>query len=159
MIKLKEYFNWQILLILFVNIFLANSFFYIKYVMGYPAVWIYGGHKFAFILCLLGMFLCVIRVIYLPILYSLLEKYSKNSVVKKFINKLKTDKIFQIQILVLIELPILYLGITNSFGNNSNIFKSFYEMVFFLLVSAGFIDLFGSYVVLFLWWKFKDELR
>ena len=90
MIKtLEKYINWQILLIVFVNLFLANIFYH------GIALALYLSSRFDFNLIITILVLCIIfpiqRFIWLPVLYSALEKYSKNELVQKLIYNLKKN--------------------------------------------------------------------
>ena len=182
MIKtLEKYINWQILLIVFVNLFLANIFYH------GIALALYLSSRFDFNLIITILVLCIIfpiqRFIWLPVLYSALEKYSKNELVQKLIYNLKNNSKFRWKTLCIVEIPLIcyclfklinvvlngwQIGAGFNYTDYSTINWMFYknqllniscELLILVLMLMIFFDLFGSYIVLFLWWKIRGELK
>ena len=183
MIKtLEKYINWQILLIVFVNLFLANIFYH------GIALALYLSSRFDFNLIITILVLCIIfpmqRFIWLPVLYSALEKYSKNELVQKLIYNLKNNSKFRWKTLFIVELPwicyyiylIMYKIISGlstyarydstGFLNTINWNLYWYslnsylsQILFVALILIVFFNMSGSYLVLFLWWKIRGELK
>lgn len=162
MAKIKEYLNWQILLIVLVNLFLVCFYRLGILILGIAAIKIYFSHgtyssAYEYALLFFSLLFCLTRVLYLPILYSCLDKKSNNKIVKNFIYNLKNNKKFRIIILCLVELPTLIFAFN---GISYNYFgQAVYEFIFFITLSFVLLDLFGSYVFLFLWWKVTGQLK
>lgn len=159
MTKIKEYLNWQIMLIVFVNLFMANTYFAAKHLLGIPAVYLMFNYKNAWIVFFASMFICISRVIYLPVLYSFLENKSNNKLVKKFIYNLKNNKKFRIIFLIFVELPVFTIAVTGAHNGAYNVFSYLFNLCFGIFFSFCLLDLFGSYVFLFLWWKITGQLK
>lgn len=161
----KKYLNKDIFLVLFVNLFLANQlphgsaifdiWFACVLILGVKNLDKLSLYK-QFLLVFIGLiplFVCMARIVCLPILYTYLEKYSKEKVIQKFIYNLKNKRLFRIKLLLLIETPIWIC--TFIINNGKNVLEYFIIFIIFIV----FFDLFGSYLVLFLWWKLRGELK
>lgn len=159
MINVKEYLNWQILLILFVNIFMANSYFTWIYPLGMLAIKIMFGDGSGLLYIFLAILILTMKFLYLPILYSLLDKYSKNMVVKNFISNMKKRAEYRKKILIVAGMPTLIIAIKYGLNNYHDIFSYMYSFIEAIMGQLCCMDLFGSYLILFLWWKLKGELR
>ncbi len=114
----------------------------------------------ALILGLSCLLILTVKIISLPLVISNIKKKNQNIAIANLIDKVKTNKILQKKILVtifLIEFIInLILSITNSLVIKGSMINFLYNTLMFnlmyLFTGAG---LFGSYLVLFLWWKIK----
>ena len=124
----------QVLLIIFVNLFVADLTFSILIMTLYYYV-----NDNCDICGILSAMLFILKFISLPILYKVLYKKSKNKIILGFIHLLKTNILFKIFILFLTLIP------ENLLFNKK--FKLF-EILLYIYVS-----LFGSYLFLFLWWE------
>lgn len=155
--KIKEYINWQIFLILFVNIFMASSYFTWIYLMGIIAIELMFGDSFGLLYMFLLALILIMKFLYLPILYSLLGKYSKNKIVKSFIYNLKNNKKFRIKVLVLVSIPTIILSFRQA--GYDEFWSDIMAFTNTFIIQFTFIDLLGSYVVLFLWWWIRGELK
>lgn len=168
MINLKEYFNWQVLLIIIINIFLAFDFLIgmflvlfllslVQFIFNVDIINLIlyctniKCELFKLFLILFTACLYLIKVIILPILYSFLEKKSNNLLVQKFILNLKNNKKLRTWILLLTSIP-LYTALLfiNRFGMDVS-------SALFILAYVIFFGLFNSYAVLFLWWFLMDR--
>ncbi len=165
--EIKKYLNSQTFLIVFVNLFLANMlphgmisfitymFFFLSRLQSSLS---FNIASIAFDFLCLTMLL---RLIWLPILYTYLEKESKIDYIQKFIFNLKNKRDFRIKVLVILEMPVLLYDLYYLFLSTDlyDLFCNFIIASFASIVSIIMCDLFGSYLVLFLWWKFKGELK
>ena len=187
MIKtLEKYINWQILLIVFVNLFLANIYphgLFIAVYFATPFLFEECGTLTQKMMFTFALFLPVVRLFWLPILYARMEKYSNNELVQKFISNLKNNSKFRWKILCIVEIPLIcyclfklinvvlngwQIGAGFNYTDYSTINWMFYknqllniscELLILVLMLMIFFDLFGSYIVLFLWWKIRGELK
>ena len=127
-------FIFQVLLIIFVNLFVADLTFSILIMTLYYYV-----NDNCDICGILSVMLFILKFISLPILYKVLYEKSKNKIILGFIQLLKTNLLFKIFILFLTLIPENLLF--------SKKFKLF-EILLYI-----YISLFGSYLFLFLWWE------
>ena len=130
-------FIFQVLLIIFVNLFVAG---FISFII--LALCMYANED-SNICQYLDLVYPILKFTSLPILYNTLNKISKNKIILGFINLLKTNILFKIFILFLTLIPEYLFFISNS--KATNIFAYVYVYIY--------IGLFGSYVFLFLWWE------
>ena len=104
MINFKKYLNKDVILTIFVNLFLANQlphgsaifdiWFACVLILGVKNLDKLSLYK-QFLLVFIGLlplFVCMARIVCLPILYTYLEKYSKEKVIQKFIYNLKNKQ-------------------------------------------------------------------
>ncbi|MCI5823321.1 MAG: hypothetical protein MRZ90_00105 [Candidatus Gastranaerophilales bacterium] len=105
-------FIFQVLLIIFVNLFVADitiSYIYVSFIAiltRYDTVSILGiDVKCVDIYIILLMVITILKYISLPILYNILYKISKNKIILGFIHLLKTNILFKIFILFLALAP------------------------------------------------------
>ena len=156
-------FQKDVMLLIFANLFLANIIPHgvIIFMIFIFSLFVYGSWLL-FFMCLVVVFLCIFRIIYLPLIYSDLEKNSENELVLKFINNLKTKKYWRRNLLLGWEF-LLFSFFLIFFSRHGNIFSlsiaDFFVSLFLIVVFNIFFDIFGSYVALFAWWKIKGELR
>ena len=129
-------FIFQVLLIIFVNLFVADLTFSILIMTLYYYV-----NDNCDICGILSVMLFILKFISLPILYKVLYEKSKNKIILGFIQLLKTNLLFKIFILFLTLIPENLLF--------SKKFKLF-EILLYI-----YISLFGSYLFLFLWWEIE----
>ncbi len=99
---------------------------------------------FVFIVILLLILSYIIRSAALPIVYSYLEKNSKNTNIIKFINKIKSNYLLRTIILFISAL------IPFSIHNVTNISPKL-----ILLLHLFLFSYFISYVTLFIWWDIQ----
>ena len=124
----------QVLLIIFVNLFIAD--FIVLFII--LVLYMYANED-SNICQYLDLVYPILKFPSLPILYNILYKISKNKIILGFIHLLKTNILFKIFILFLTLIP------ENLLFNKK--FKLF-EILLYIYVS-----LFGSYLFLFLWWE------
>lgn len=158
--KILRYLNIQIIFVILVNIFLADITFislpillysfleHLKNIgsyLDYPLIILY--------------ILSILRLFVLPILYTILEKKSKNEIIQKFIYNLKNSNKYKGMVLLITFMPVfLFIAITNF----SDLIKPGTDLqgYFWTLFICEFIwGLFGSYLVLFLYWYIKDKIN
>lgn len=183
---MKKYLNWQILLIVFVNLFLANMYPHGVFIVAYftiPFLFNEHGTVIQELMLILALLLLIVRLFWLPILYKKLEKYSKNELVQKFIFNLKNNGTFRWKMLCIVEIPLIcyclfklisvvlngwQIGAGFNYADYSTINWISYrnqllnvscELSIMVLMTMIFFDLFGSYLALFLWWKIRGELK
>lgn len=131
-------FIFQVLLIIFVNFFIADVI--VLFII--LAAYLYANEDRHLCQSLDVMF-PILKFSSLPILYSILYKISKNRIILGFINLLKNNVFFKIFILFLTLIPEYLFFISNS--KSINIFSYIYIYIY--------MGLFGSYLFLFLWWE------
>ncbi len=118
-----------------------------------------------FFLDFIYFFFLVLRFFLLPFTYNFLEKKSQNEIVKNFIYKLKNNKKARYSILLISEILFVFFYVFYKFifNNMPNLFaydiKYLNSIICIHIQFTLFSDLLGSYLVLFLWWKFKGELK
>lgn len=161
MYKIKEYLSWQILLLILTNLLLADECI-IGFILLMSASIVVIFSKNIFIsgsIFLLAVLFCLCRIIYLPILYSLLEKKSNNVIILKFIYNLKNKKDMRKKILLILSiLPSIFIAYCSIVGT-SNIIECFIRFGILTVNYFLLFSLLGSYVVLFLWWWIRGELK
>ena len=133
-------FIFQVLLIIFVNLFFADLTFSILIMTLYYYV-----NDNCDICGILSVMLFILKFISLPILYNILYKISKSKIILGFIHLLKTNILFKIFILFLTLIPEYLFFISNS--KSTSIFAYVYIFIYF--------GLFGSYLFLFFWWEIE----
>ena len=147
---MKKYLNRDVFLILLGNMLADISVSVYTFLV---LVMMFGIAEETFLLFLcafIAMFLFVLRICILPILYSYLERKTKHDFIKIFIHKLKTSWLMKILILILAFIPTIigmhcfYGGITLNIG---------------LLKLSVILGLFGSYLILFLYWFIVDIIK
>ncbi|MGN0017773.1 MAG: hypothetical protein ACI37S_01905 [Candidatus Gastranaerophilaceae bacterium] len=116
--------------------------------------------RFALPLFLILNLIFFLHFITLPILYFFMAKFSKNEIVQKFINKLRTSNKFKLQILgyslfATLLNRIIYYSI---FERYNNFLLSVFDIISFV-VSAVVDGLLGSYLVLYLYWYIEDKAK
>ena len=145
-------FIFQVLLIIFVNLFVADitiSYIYVSFIAiltRYDTVSILGiDVKCVDIYIILLMVITILKYISLPILYNILYKISKNRIILGFIQLLKTNLLFKIFILFLALVPGFLLIL---------IYNPEIDLVLYLYIYIYiYMGLFGSYLFLFFWWE------
>ena len=146
---MEKYLNRDIYLILLGNILANYSFFGFLYIcLGMFLLMYDNDLVFVFIFLFLLFFL--VRLIILPIVYTYLEKNTKHNVVKIFIYKLRTSWMVKILILLLTLIPTIIdlFCLEGYFFFDTHLFRS-----------ALFLGLFGSYLILFLYWFIVDIIK
>ena len=110
----------------------------------------------------ISLFICSIILVLLklcvfPILYKNMSQIKQLQLLYKFIYNLKMNKSFQFIFLYVFEV-ILFLYLLYFLVGYSilQLFSSLIQEYWIILI---FFDLFGSYLVLFLWWKLRGELK
>lgn len=151
-IKATFCFIFQVLLIIFVNLFVADitiSYIYVSFIAiltRYDTVSILGiDVKCVDIYIILLMVITILKYISLPILYNILYKISKNRIILGFIQLLKTNLLFKIFILFLALAPGFLLIL---------IYNPEIDLVLYLYIYI-YMGLFGSYLFLFFWWQIE----
>lgn len=153
--KIKEYINWQTLLILFVNVFLAHYAILGIALFGIFLIYGYFGDEslkrdiIIYIALIFFFIFSVLRLFCLPILYSKLEQKSSNPVVLELISLLKTNRVFRY------ELVIFIILVDSSWFLEA----PFVGFISILALYTLFLSSSLSYIVLFCWWKYKGELK
>lgn len=132
-------FIFQVLLIIFVNLFVAG---FISFII--LALCMYANED-SNICQYLDLVYPILKFTSLPILYNTLNKISKNKIILGFIHLLKTNILFKIFILFLTLIPEYLFFISNS--KSTSIFAYVYIFIYF--------GLFGSYLFLFFWWEIE----
>ena len=184
---MKKVLSKDILIIIFVNLFLANIYphgLFIAVYFATPFLFEESGTLTQKMMFTFALFLPVVRLFWLPILYARMEKYSNNELVQKFISNLKNNTKFRWKTLFIVELPwicyyiylIMYKIISGlstyarydstGFLNTINWNLYWYslnsylsQILFVALILIVFFNMSGSYLVLFLWWKIRGELK
>lgn len=160
--NIKKYLNWEIILTLLVNFFLADFTLLGMFILLYAVSIAEPQPDRAFSIMLFVLFLAFLRIIYLPILYTVLEKKSKNEIVQRFISCMKNSKKTRVIILLVTLLPVFLYVTYSVFAASSADTETFLFVLhyagYLLLYTLGF-GLFGSYIVLFLWWYLKDKFK
>lgn len=101
----------------------------------------------------------LIKLLALPVMYGIIEKYSKNEYLINFINSLKDKSkqtrkiIFAVPIIPIILLFIMHTVDAILYDNHSSI----WEPIIMSLVYYFIISWFSSYLVLFLYWDIKKK--
>ena len=99
---MKKVLSKDILIIIFVNLFLANIYphgLFIAVYFATPFLFEESGTLTQKMMFTFALFLPVVRLFWLPILYARMEKNSNNELVQKFISKLKNNSKFRWKIL------------------------------------------------------------
>ena len=147
---MKKYLNRDVFLILLGNM-LADISVSVYTFLALGMIFGIAEESFLLFLCaFIAMFLFVLRICILPILYSYLERKTKHNIVKIFIHKLKTSWSAKFLILLLTLVPTI---IDDFFING----KVSFDSSFFRI--ALFLGLFGSYLILFLYWFVVDIIK
>ncbi len=137
-------FIFQVLLIIFVNFFVADvTLLYIIL-----ALCAYANEEND-IYNNLAAILSILKFISLPILYKILYEKSKNRIILGFINLLKNNIFFKIFILFLTLIPEYLFFISNA----KSISILPYIQIFI------YVGLFGSYLFLFFFWEVEKLWR
>ncbi|OLA94571.1 MAG: hypothetical protein BHW64_03080 [Candidatus Melainabacteria bacterium LEY3_CP_29_8] len=154
----------QVLLIIFVNLFVADICVYSVWLVilflqydvfvskALNKEWDEISSIYLLPILMLFMLIYIIKNISLPILYYILEKTSKSKLIKKFINNLKHKFIMKLLVLFLSIIPFL---IWNKL-NDSLLKKEIWSDFFFFCIVFG---LFGSYLFLFFFWEIEKFWR
>lgn len=147
--------------------------------MGIIAIELMFGDSFGLLYTFLLALIFIMKFLYLPIMYFFLEKYSQNKVVKTFIYNLKNKKNFRRNLFILVSIPTIILALiasvecyyellpSDEYYYNLLSFTDYCDILFYVIKTfievyvAYFViaDLQGSYVVLFLWWWIRGELK
>lgn len=157
----KNILCWEILILIFVHLFLADgtilifcTLMPITVIAAYSAT---GDSNPALIIILLGILAVsiLLKFIYLPLTYNLMEKKSKKSFILNFIKNLKNNNKFKLRALFFSLTPYLifyfYLIIKKAGSSSFNLLSITYLICFMSIVTG----VFGSYLMLFAWWKFR----
>ena len=147
---MKKYLNRDVFLILLGNLFTEHSLI-IPFLVVWYIMFGISENIIGFILCFLTLiFLFLLRLMSLPLLYFYLERNTKHDIVKIFIHKLKTSWLVKFLVLLLSLIPTII-----------NIFyldrRFFFDSSFFGI--ALLLGLFGSYLILFLYWFIVDIIK
>ena len=103
---------------------------------------------FVFIVILLLILSYIIRSAALPIVYSYLEKNSKNTNIIKFINKIKSNYLWRTIILLISALiPFSIYNVTNT------------NPKLILLLHLFLFSYFISYATLYIWWDIQKFIK
>lgn len=181
----KKYFHWQILLIVFVNLFLANFFplIDISFIFMFLVEFLNRDLPEHYIIWFILFIFFITRPFWLPVTYYFLEHKSKNELVQRFIYNLKNKSSFRKKILLFTGMPLLiFLLIVILFVilfdwntpevDYANILQTINWLkyirevlitiiicIIFGLARILFFDLVGSYLILFLFWKIRRKLK
>ena len=163
--NLKKYLEKDLILVILVNFFIANLLPHGIYLgCMFAIIAMYGENPICSFVGLVGMlFLPLMRLISLPVLYSQLEKKSKNVYIKKFINNLKCNNFFRIRLLFLAAISpmisIIYFILSNRNEYIYEPFKIIIECFIFEIALILLFDIFGSYLILFLYWDIQKLIK
>lgn len=161
--KIKRFLNWETLLLTFVHIFWADGTIIIGSYFVYSVLMFYSGVDATnpiLMKIILSLFpiLILLKFIGLPLTYLFLNKTSKNEMILTFIQNLKSNKKKQKQVLTIAFMPTLILYI---YMLSYNLFiqreYALRDSTLTTLFMAIFINIFGSYLFLFGWWKIKNK--
>ena len=144
---MKKYLNRDVFLILLGNILASFSFYAVLFTSFFFLLLINNNIQ-GFISLFLFLFLFSSRLILLPILYTYLEKNTKHDIVKTFICKLKISFVAKFLILTL---AFIFAFI--------DVFYYCGKIYIKLLCISLFFGLFGSYLILFLYWFIVDIIK
>ena len=163
--KIKKYLTRDIIITLFVNLFLADMFVSGTWLIPFVLLNYYGGAPFienhSLFFALIMYLLLVLKPISLPILYTFFQKKSKDEVVQRFIYLLKNSKAMKRKVLLLSIIPSIIDYFCDWSGFDFTL-KRLLDLVLhfhqFILVSIVY-GLFGSYLVLYLYWYVEDKIK
>lgn len=103
-----------------------------------------------------ALMIMTIRLFVLPIFYNLLKKYTKDKCVQDFLYKLRYSIKTRLLILSLSPIPFIIESLI-LFGN-ANLLELLSSIIPFYILSL-FCGLFGSYIVLFIYWDIEDKIK
>jgi len=147
---LKILFTRDILLLIIVNLLLADTAIFSFFLMFAGAI------SREFIYIDYALMIMTIRLFVLPIFYNLLKKYTKNKCVQDFLYKLRYS--IKTRLLILILSPIPFIIECLILFRNANLLELLSSIIPFYILSL-FCGLFGSYLVLFLYWYIEDKIK
>ncbi|MGN0017774.1 MAG: hypothetical protein ACI37S_01910 [Candidatus Gastranaerophilaceae bacterium] len=159
--EIKKYLTKDIIITFLVNVLLLDNSL-IVFLGGVIMIDTMAGETFIVNLSILILFLLFIaRIVALPMLYFLMEKYSKDITLKNFIYNLKNSNKFKIKILFITVIPALIYWLLGDFKFNVILERlldflfNFKDFILYLLL----FSLFGSYLVLYLYWYIEDKAK
>lgn len=161
MSNIKRFLNWETLLLLLVHVLWADGTIVIGSYLVFSVVMFYSGLNatnplLMKLISLLLPILIILKFSGLPLTYSFLNKRSKNETILGFIENLKNNKTFQKNTLIISSIPTLVLYIYmlsyNLMIQREHAFRDCTLIAFFMVI---FINIFGSYLALFVGWKIK----
>ena len=163
--KIKEYLTKDIIVIFITNLLTdVSCVMEIGYILCLLFISLSDLERFALPLFLILNLIFFLHFITLPILYSFMAKFSKNEIVQKFINKLRTSNKFKLQILgyslfATLLNEIVYEIITPPYPKKFvNFLLGLFDISRFISWTL-FFGLFGSYLVLYLYWYIEDKAK
>ena len=146
---MKKYLNRDVFLILLGNMLADYSFIGLLFLV-LIMFFLMNNNNLGFAFVFLFFLFFIIRLIILPIVYTYLEKNTKHNFIKIFIYKLRTSWMVKILILLLTLIPT----ITDIFCLKGEFLSKVYSFRV-----ALFLGLFGSYLILFLYWFVVDIIK
>lgn len=161
--KIKE--NKDLIITIGINIFMPIVYFFIfissLFAILYLLIWAIDNDLdnpkinikilVVIIVCLLYFMIFILRLCILPYWYLIIEKKSQNIILKNFINNLKHNIWYRLVVLIVVEIPFLFLIFLTT-HNTIPPYKDFFP----LLLTLPFVcDLLGCYLALFLWWDIQ----
>ncbi len=178
--NIKQYLNKEIIFVVLINLLGANIIFsgpiIVLIAVIIASAFSYDPDRALTVAVFTFLAIILLRLLVLPIAYGKLERKSKNEIIQKFIHNLKNNNKFRLKFLLFTELPvflyIIFISIINikdyledhnfNFSHmdaNSYLIGDLKEICIAILIIMFCFDLFGSYLVLFLWWKIRGELK
>ena len=162
--KIKRYLTKDIIIIFIINLLTDVS---CVMEIGYILCVLFSHcdlERFALPLFLILNLIFFLHFLTLPILYFFMARFSKNEIVKIFIKNLRTSNKFKLQILgysLLVTLlnEIIYEIINPPFPITFvNFLLGLFDISRFISWTL-FFGLFGSYLVLYLYWYIEDKAK
>ena len=146
---MKKYLNRDVFLILLGNMLADYSFIGLLFLV-LIMFFLMNNNNLGFAFVFLFLLFFLVRLIILPIIYTYLEKNTKHNFITIFIYKLRTSWFVKFLILLLTLIPTII--------DNFCFFNKFlFDSSFFRI--ALFLGLFGSYLILFLYWFIVDIIK
>lgn len=104
-----------------------------------------------------ALIIMIIRLFVLPIFYNLLKNHTKDKYIQKFLYKLKYSAKTKLLILILSPIPFIieFLAIFGSVKSGLELLAGIGTLYLYSL----FCGLFGSYLVLFIYWYIEDKIK
>ena len=146
---MKKYLNRDVFLILLGNMLADYSFIGLLFLV-LIMFFLMNNNNLGFAFVFLFLLFFLVRLIILPIVYTYLEKNTKHNFIKIFIYKLRTSWFVKFLILLLTLIPTIIdlFCLEGYFFFDTHLFRS-----------ALFLGLFGSYLILFLYWFIVDIIK
>ncbi len=159
--NIKKYLTWEFFILLFVHLFLADATFIGIFLLTIVMLVAMSDHVRLFHVSLFfSYFIISFRLIYLPLTYEWLLKNGTNDYIIQFIKDLKSNNILKLKVLLISGSPA-FLSITIRFLQDIYYgqYSSLAGYVYLITFSELALGIFGSYLVLYVWWKLKDIFK